>query len=1605
VTTIDLGPRYRSIRELGRGGTGRVFLVRDLHLRKELALKLLHEPLAGQEDLEAWKKEFSMLARIEHPAIARAYDFGYLGGRPYYTSEFIPGKPLSERGTIASPEELLDLAAAVAAPLSFLHQGEVLHLDVKPSNIIVPERRGRGAPGAVLIDFGLVRRGVADEAGPRVRGSLPYMAPEYFRGGKLGPWTDVYALGVTLYRLAAGAFPRAGPTRGGLEGGRAWTPPVLPPPEAVPSLHGDAGNIVLKCLALDPRARFRSASEVLEALERAGGRRMSIARPDPALPPAVGRAAELAKVDAFLDAVERGDAPPAALLVTGQPGMGQTHLFREMKVRAQTRGLRFYVEAGFPGRSAPPGSLLRPLGRHMGSSTSRARRRWEEFLSAIGRPRGQAKGDASEGERRLRWAAEVALAAAGVRETFILAADRLELLDEASITLLVDLVRHLGESEGRGRPPIGIAAGYREEGPCASLLRELSEYLLATGKGWTITLGPLDVESTAALYRKLRAETEEAHRGLALHAETGGSPARIVALAASERGGAPAALPRGSSGGGTRKAAGAPGRRLLLTLDVLGRPASARELCSLLLWPSRRVARVLEELEDAGLIREADEAPGEGWVAGAAASAFTGPAPARRRAVHRRVARSLLAASRGRRDRAARLPEAVRHFQAAGMRREAARHGLVAGRFLRSSLQSRAALAMYRAALDGLPASRWKEHLEAALEAADLHARAGEVDDGIRMLGEVLSPSRRLPRAARARVVLRLAALHSRRGDFERADLLFEEGFAAAPEEGGLGIEERLRFLNEHAAMKAVIGRHAEAVKLCGDGLRLAGRRAGRAVREAVLDLHATRANVALRGYDYAAALRDLETALKIALAVGSPSNQATVLNNLGVVYSQCDRYRDAIGAFREAERICHRLDEGPSLVSIHGNLAILHAKLGDFAAAGRALKEAERLVPAALGRRQDLFLKHARGVSLLSRGRPAEAHVDLEAAVRLANEVGDHHLAAFDEVYLAEALTFQGAYVEAARRLESLSAPARPARVRGMALARLAFLEALTGRGREARKAAAAHARLAPQRPVPFLDAWESLYLGWALAIAGEGEKAMASLVEAVRFFARKGLRPARDLASAAIAEALLLRGDIDGARAAAAGAGGDLPPRSPPEGGLSAVMLPLIAARILLAGEPLRAEDREACSDLLGEAGAALVGNPLPEWAAILDGLRGALHAGGRHAARAAARRREELARGLPERARPAYLESPRWSAWVGKLAGARASRGGRRSPPAAGDPATSTRTAVLPGDEARSRGRLVARSAPMRRVLSILDRIQAADLPVLISGETGTGKELIARLIHAESRRAGRPFQVLDCAAIPPALLEAELFGARAGAFTGLEEDRQGILARAGDGTVFADEIGGAPLEVQAKLLRAISSRAVRPLGGGTEQAIDARFIFSTAKDLAAETEAGRFRRDLLHRIHVVAIEVPPLRERPEDVPELVRSFLESGAGPPPAVDAGVLDRLRELPWPGNVRQLQNLVARLRLECPGRVTLEALERIIAGAGTAGVFPRNLLATEELPLLKERLEREYVVYHFHRLGGDTEVLCRFLGLRRRQLYRRCERLRIRLQEERRRG
>ena len=334
-------------------------------------------------------------------------------------------------------------------------------------------------------------------------------------------------------------------------------------------------------------------------------------------------------------------------------------------------------------------------------------------------------------------------------------------------------------------------------------------------------------------------------------------------------------------------------------------------------------------------------------------------------------------------------------------------------------------------------------------------------------------------------------------------------------------------------------------------------------------------------------------------------------------------------------------------------------------------------------------------------------------------------------------------------------------------------------------------------------------------------------------------------------------------------------------------------------------------------------------------------------------------------------------------------------------------------------RSLERIVGASVTMQQVRSLVERVARSMAPVLVHGESGTGKELVARAIHEVSPRGAMPFVAVNCGAIPEALLEAEFFGYRKGAFTGANEDREGFFQAAQGGTLFLDEIGDLPLQMQSKLLRVIQERAVRPLGAVAETPLNVRIVSATHKDLGTEVLAGRFRQDLYYRLNVIRITVPPLREHIADLPALCTSVLQriardAGVTPPPTLAPDALQHLLRYSFPGNVRELENLlhralalagtpvIVRGDLGLPDELLQEtlaleahveaeappALPVAVAAATSAAALPSDLalyLDQAEREILERALER----HRYNRTAAGAS-----LGLSLRQMRYRMSRL-----------
>jgi two-component system response regulator HydG len=306
----------------------------------------------------------------------------------------------------------------------------------------------------------------------------------------------------------------------------------------------------------------------------------------------------------------------------------------------------------------------------------------------------------------------------------------------------------------------------------------------------------------------------------------------------------------------------------------------------------------------------------------------------------------------------------------------------------------------------------------------------------------------------------------------------------------------------------------------------------------------------------------------------------------------------------------------------------------------------------------------------------------------------------------------------------------------------------------------------------------------------------------------------------------------------------------------------------------------------------------------------------------------------------------------------------------------------------------GGMIGVSAKMQRVYKMIEKVSQHEYPVLILGESGTGKELVAKSIHYSGIRKERPFAPVDCSSLVPTLIESELFGYVKGAFTGAMQSKQGLLEAAQGGTLFLDEIGDMPVDLQAKLLRALQEREVKPVGSTERRHINIRIIAATNRDLESAIRTGSFRQDLYFRLNVVQIKLPPLRERKSDIQLMVISFLEKFSdphAPTRTISDDAMRRLIAYDWPGNVRELEN----------------AIERAVAmGSGPivhVGDLPSNLHypSSERVPdkdelLPMEELERRAILRTLHETGGDKLAAARMLGIGKTTLYRKLKQYQV---------
>jgi len=689
------------------------------------------------------------------------------------------------------------------------------------------------------------------------------------------------------------------------------------------------------------------------------------------------------------------------------------------------------------------------------------------------------------------------------------------------------------------------------------------------------------------------------------------------------------------------------------------------------------------------------------------------------------------------------------------------------------------------------------------------------------------------------------------------------------------------------------------------------------------------------------------------------------------------------------------------SLAAIHANLAVLEAKTASLDGALQSVQRAARSVARCESRRTRFLCLHSAGIVNHLAGRDAAAIESFKAAIELGEAIGDEFAVAFDLVYLGECHLFRGEKRAARAALDRTRAmgPACPRPVLGMVRARSALLDALGGNAVEVRNATGAGDEGTTEE-LGYLDAWNRVFSGWALRLSGHIDAARREFEPARAFFARVHVDAGEIHAALELAAC-----DLDeGAHARAAKRLDALASRF--TCGRGALQNPMLSARLLayrtrLALEQPRPRPQEAAS-LLVEAESCLIGLRIQDLETLARQLRRRLHTqslDGEH---------------LPA----ACTETPRGPEHGVALAGClrdaaadlvlrfeedlgRERAAGLRSyledfERHVRDLAQDAERAASPPGRAVRIDAIIGASPGMRKLVAMVRRLAGSRAPVLIRGETGTGKELVARALHGEGPRSGARFLSVSCAALPAELLEAELFGHARGAFTGAEDERPGLLLSADGGSFFFDEVAEMAPELQAKLLRVLDRSAVRPVGATDETRIDVRFIFSTQRDMTTLVEEGRLRPDLFYRLSTFEIVVPPLRERIEDLPELVERFrsLAGAEGDAPAFDREALGVLAAHHWPGNVRELENVVSRLTLMCAARVRAEDVRRALGAASSRTTFPAELLRSRPFGDLLAQLERDYLLQLHDDCGGDLRAMARALGIQVRALYDRFRRL-----------
>lgn len=1506
----NIDEKYNILYSLGGGGFSEVFLVEGP--QGQCALKLLKGELAAlkKSALAEFKNEFTILKDMRHPNIAAILDFGFDESheRYYYTSEHIEGRDLLRATEGMSLDKITALFVQALRALSYLHSYRIYHFDIKAANLLVI---GRDKPEVKIIDFGLA--GI--DPGGRLIGTPSYMAPEIVAREHADGRADLYSLGVLWYSAITRKNPfRAKASSETLERQIKFMPP--PPSQIVTTVPGWLDQIIMRLIEKNPANRFANASAVIREINRVSGSDYPLETRETLLSYLpdegrfVGRADELDAMESDLDSIKSGMKSTGSAIVKGVVGSGKSRFLKELKYRSQLTDVRIeWVSA----RDDEAFSLwCNDLGEHLSSGRGLVAFMLDDALAAL----------TDEGRRaRLISLLAKARRPAPDAQVWIAIASR-PIADDATRASIDSLI------------PLKV-----EMKPFSS--EEMAEYIVSL-TGLEVPPGPLldglfdRTEGNPLFLTELLKSLIE---GGGLFDDKGRWNAAIFEDLGVDF--SKAAIP--STLGGLllerTKDLDKRSRSLIEALAVIGRSATAAEL--------GRFAKVKDSGQAVmGMLKRGLLDRAEGFAVNfhnaLLGQAICESTPADRlRKLNDRIAVVL-------KESGAPEDEILEHISLGSDEERALKASLTLGDRALAAGRGGQAAGYINRALELIPANDVEKRVEVQLKLGEAflishdYAAATEHFAAVEALISACAASEEMARW-RAEVLVRIGGTYIKLQEFDRARAAFHDARSAIKKAGG---DERLSITIENflGSMKYLEGQLDEAKKIF-EKTRVEAKHLSAKDARRVTNNDLGMVLVAQKDLDEAS--RIFEEDLGRAKEAGDDLLIGRALYNMAQLSSARGDFEEAIDEYKECIEICRSSHNTELLLRAYNGLGnafqikedseqslafydrgmALYERTGDLrggaaiainmgaveAQRGRTEAALDHLIPA-VEYLKSIAAKTASDWTALSRGllelgdiakkseNYDEARARLEEARAIAKKVSQAASQRFWILAtLAEVAHAQGRQGE----LSDLMGMLGPIAAGDAEKKTLEKLKEDLGEGVKPTGAASiAKQAGAEQRG-------ESEMASASVAREGTDVRRYRRILDINKLIAAESdidyvlktvLFYALDFTKAEAGAILLLESDDTISVACHRNMEGR-------EDDFD--FSTSLARKVLERGEPVCTDDAVSDERFAREESVAahelrsILCLPVRSRRRII----GALYLENRFQVGAFAAADMTIL--------DAFTDQVGLAIETAKLLKESTKKEEKLSSELAEASKRMERYEELlkqaPAEYRLDYGAIAGRSPRMQQILATLDKIADTEISVLIFGESGTGKELVARALHdRHSRRSKGRFVAINCGAIPATLIESELFGYKAGAFTGANRDKKGLIEEASGGTLFLDEVGELRSDLQVKLLRVLQERECVRLGETKARAVDVRVIAASNRDVEGMLGDGTFREDLYYRICQMKIEVPPLRERPEDLPLLVERFIRDAVGDRKlSVTPRLMRRLLDYEWPGNVRELENLI----------------------------------------------------------------------------------------------